>query len=88
MSVDLYDGTEADPRCTCRQVQGNDPDDGICGSCRKRGIGLCDRCEATAKLNEDNECPTCADREPGDSHYEDHGTVRHELQDADGVWRR
>lgn len=88
MSVDLHDGTEPDPLCTCRTVHGNADDDGICSHCHARGVRICSRCEEPAKVNEDGECPSCADREPGDSHYEDTGTTRHELQDASGVWRR
>jgi hypothetical protein len=33
-------------------------------------------------------CDECYFREPGDSYYEDTGSVRHELQGSSGVWRR
>lgn len=88
LASDYHDYTERDPRCTCRQVHGNADDDGICSFCYARGVRVCSRCEDAATVNEDGECAACADREPGDSHYEDHGQNRHELQDAWGGWRR
>lgn len=72
MSVDLHDGNEAER---------------LCDFCEEPSRVLTKRIDSYMGYL-GMECPMCADREPGDSHYEDHGTVRHELQDASGVWRR
>lgn len=56
----------------------------------------CDSCGETAHVEPRRsdgydcgvQCESCWNREPGDSHYEDTGSVRHELQYADGTWGR
>jgi hypothetical protein len=72
-------------------IVGRDPGD-------ENDAVICQRCgEIGGKLRFDgrwpleDECDPCWDnpQEPGDSYFEDCGApMRHELQDASGVWRR
>lgn len=101
MSIDLYDYTQPDPRCTCHPVHGNADDDGICNFCRPRleALPRCEDCETTENVSPDLDvfdrptgtyrCEPCEDKRRERSvSGEDYGSTRHELQDAYGGWRR